>query len=240
MSNITNNTTSLQEILDAVNALPDAGGSGPLQEKSVSPTHSEQEVLPDEGYGGLSKVTVGAVPRLPAAVASVESQEANVVGPVVNLGVEVDVLVGEPETVREFSADEILVGQLNGAVGGGSTDTDGILYFNGSSTSRLSYPYFDIPAEAGYTYIFEFEATSPDIIITVEFYPQESMDLVASEESFSSLKSMGWAATNTSGVMWAAPDGYNAALRFTFKYYANAVPFVGGEVTKVVIKRLAI
>lgn len=71
MSNLTNNTTSLQEILDAVNALPDAGGSGPLQEKSVEPTHSVQEVLPDDGYGGLSKVTVGAVPRLPACEASV-------------------------------------------------------------------------------------------------------------------------------------------------------------------------
>ena len=49
-----------------------------LQEKSVTPTKAEQSVTPDEGYDGLSQVTVGAIPANFADVTNVTVSPADV------------------------------------------------------------------------------------------------------------------------------------------------------------------
>ena len=51
--------------------IPSEGGGGPLQAKTVYPSHSEQIIAPDEDYYGLVAVTVKGVPRLPFAAVSV-------------------------------------------------------------------------------------------------------------------------------------------------------------------------
>jgi hypothetical protein len=61
-SNLKTNTTSLQELLNAVNNLPEAGiGEINLQDKTVDPSTTKQVISADDGYDGLDTVTINPV-----------------------------------------------------------------------------------------------------------------------------------------------------------------------------------
>ncbi len=77
----------VRRLTGTINIIPsESGGGGPLQAKTVYPSHSEQVIAPDEDYYGLVSVTVKAVPRVPACEVSVESDVENLVETVVNIG----------------------------------------------------------------------------------------------------------------------------------------------------------
>lgn len=67
----------VRRLTGTINIIPsESGGGGPLQAKTVYPSHSEQVIAPDEDFYGLVSVTVKPVPRIKAFDLSVTGENS--------------------------------------------------------------------------------------------------------------------------------------------------------------------
>lgn len=60
---LSTNTTKLTELKNKANNLPNQNPPTQLQERTVVSTTVQQQILPDEGYDGFSKIIVNAIPN---------------------------------------------------------------------------------------------------------------------------------------------------------------------------------
>lgn len=107
-----------------------AGEGVDLQEKTVTPTKAQQNVTPDSGYDGLSKVTVNAIPDNYADVSGVTATAADVLANKVFVG------ANGQETAGTMVNNGAAAGTIDGMTEDSYTIPAG--YHNGSGTVTLT------------------------------------------------------------------------------------------------------
>lgn len=140
---LTNQGTTIEDIKTALQGKTAGGGEEVvLQEKTITPTTSQQNVIADTGYNGLSKVVVNAVT---SAIDS-DIKATNIRSGVNILGVtgtleENEDLTSELNTYETYldtqeATIEDIMSALQGKVSGGTTETWTFTMEDGSTVTK--------------------------------------------------------------------------------------------------------
>lgn len=113
------------------------GGNYKLQSKTAAPTKSQQNITPDEGYYGLSDVTVAAIPETYQDVSSVTATAADVLANKVIVNSEGELVTGTMPNNGAVNAEIDGLTTMSYQVPAGYT-TGGAVTLDGSIEAALA------------------------------------------------------------------------------------------------------
>lgn len=204
----------------SINVVPNEGGAGgPLQSKTVYPSHDEQIIMPDEDFYGLSLVKVKPVPREP--ICKVELAVNTL------FRGEIDIPVSVPQISFEVTAEHYYPYAL----------------YNGVRLPRIpdsvlaSYPYawirdngstgyYDLLLAQGIWYCYDTGILAHDDTKKVEWYRIEKATASsATVWTFNqSYDSQTWGEEANRPIMWSNHDIPKGSADATDIYFAGSEP----------------
>ena len=113
------------------------GGNYKLQSKTATPTKSQQNITPDEGYYGLSDVTVAAIPETYQDVSSVTATAADVLANKIIVNAEGEMITGTMPNNGAINAEIDGLTTTSYQVAAGYT-TGGTVTLDGSIEAALA------------------------------------------------------------------------------------------------------